>query len=775
MDVKYFAEDNIFVDLHIHSKMSEYKDGKIVDNSTKENADVLITALESKNINLFAITDHNRFDYDLYIHLKEKISENDIIKNVLPGIEFDVVLEKGFTPCHIIAIFDDSQQNLLFKIPEKINDVKTLNSKNEFYQLEEFEQILHNIGLKVLLIAHQKQDLNNKEKGNASLSSSCDDPSVFLSTGYIDSLEFSSNKQEGIVINSLRKMDIDIPLITGSDCHEWEAYPFREKNSEKKPRHFTSFRCLPTFKGLVMALTSFSTRANRLKNENPHFIKSICINNKEIPLANGINAIIGDNGSGKTLLMSLLAEKSNNIYKNLIKSNNLKVNQNDSNFQTSFIKYVQQGQINDEVIKGTLFKSDSNYYDDIPTKAEFRNNINNYFDKVYRYVTNNIEIFDQENKLENLNINIEAIEKDFYLPVIDSSLELEEVSSDKERVHFLDTVLKDVETELAENTNYYKSIDSYELMNEVVEKVKSIYINAKNLLSDKQNRNEIKGIIVKTLDGYSKSLENRRTSEEKHKNCIIDKYLNFVNSIVKLIKLKERPNPLPAFPSPINGHSEKQSKGYIFKKTARYHQNDLKDEFYAQCFNKPITSDVFLSSISTKDAFVSALKGITSWEEVSKFKENKVEKFINEYCEEQTFIFEIDSNEGVGNTPGENALVYFKYLINEKSDDFYVLAVDQPEDDINPMRIKSSLIPILNSIRDKKQIIIVTHNPMLVVNLDVDNVLYIKKNNSTLDICCGALEFENNDYSILNHVKQNLDGGYKAIERRLKRYERDSD
>lgn len=62
---------------------------------------------------------------------------------------------------------------------------------------------------------------------------------------------------------------------------------------------------------------------------------------------------------------------------------------------------------------------------------------------------------------------------------------------------------------------------------------------------------------------------------------------------------------------------------------------------------------------------------------------------------------------------------------------------------------------------------------MLVVNLDVDNVIYLNKVNNKLDIKYGALEYDE-DYSILVLIKDNLDDGYAAIEGRLKKYDKDN-
>ena len=168
------------------------------------------------------------------------------------------------------------------------------------------------------------------------------------------------------------------------------------------------------------------------------------------------------------------------------------------------------------------------------------------------------------------------------------------------------------------------------------------------------------------------------------------------------------------------------------------------------------------------------MKGCTSLQELEKYKNTKIQGFVDEYSKENTFISEVTSKSSVGNTPGEISLVYYKFLIQEKESEFCVLAIDQPEDDINPKRIKEFLLQYLGSIRDKKQVLLVTHNPLLVVNLDVDNVIYLNKENNILRIKYGALEYDE-EYNILDLIKENLDGGYKAIEGRLKKYERDED
>ena len=111
----------INVDLHIHSVFSEYKDGDIVKKSTVENIEKLIQKLNENGIVLCAITDHNRFDYNLYSQLNKKIKEiGGTLKNNLPGVEFDVKLESGKPTCHIVGIFDDNDAEIVKNPSKKI-------------------------------------------------------------------------------------------------------------------------------------------------------------------------------------------------------------------------------------------------------------------------------------------------------------------------------------------------------------------------------------------------------------------------------------------------------------------------------------------------------------------------------------------------------------------------------------------------------------------------------------------------------------------------------
>ena len=138
---------NIKIDLHIHSKMSAYKEmAGYVDDGIVENIDILMSKLQENNVNLFSITDHNGFDYMLYKKIKQTINKEPYknIKNNLPGIEFDVKLEEtSKVACHIICIFDDSDDDKVKEIQTKLEEVRKLVNCEDYYTLEEFETILY--------------------------------------------------------------------------------------------------------------------------------------------------------------------------------------------------------------------------------------------------------------------------------------------------------------------------------------------------------------------------------------------------------------------------------------------------------------------------------------------------------------------------------------------------------------------------------------------------------------------------------------------------------
>ena len=258
-------------DLHIHSIASKYKESDgIVDNSTIDNAEVLLNKLDENEVGLFSITDHNRFNVGLYNKLDSEIKTGKYknVKGVVAGVEFDVQIDSDMGKCHIITIFDAKNKEDNYKKIKECIDENKLEKKEDYYTRDKFESILKKIGLDVILIACQRNSLDKHEGKHNSLSESTKDSENLIMTGYINALEFQRPNVEGILKNNLRNIPVNLGLVMGSDCHDWSAYPNHDKINGNKQFSHSRAKILPTFKGLLMAITSPETRINQQNSKN---------------------------------------------------------------------------------------------------------------------------------------------------------------------------------------------------------------------------------------------------------------------------------------------------------------------------------------------------------------------------------------------------------------------------------------------------------------------------------------------------------------------------
>ena len=247
------------IDLHIHSEKSSFKDKDIVKNSNINNISTLIKALKFYKINLCAITDHDSFDYKLYSKLKEEEKKNNCIKKVLPGVEFSVTFQRKekVKPLHVIAIFDDEDDEKVKKIEEilKFNaDKKPNYNFNETFSENEFLNILSKIALDTLLIVHQKQTISSTSKPKQNDANSLGEEAFneFILSEYFEAYEFKNRKNE--VFNNLEKQNYKndaLLFITGSDCHEWDVYPRHDSKSVDVEFKHTFIKSLPSLKNIV--------------------------------------------------------------------------------------------------------------------------------------------------------------------------------------------------------------------------------------------------------------------------------------------------------------------------------------------------------------------------------------------------------------------------------------------------------------------------------------------------------------------------------------------
>lgn len=91
---------------------------------------------------------------------------------------------------------------------------------------------------------------------------------------------------------------------------------------------------------------------------------------------------------------------------------------------------------------------------------------------------------------------------------------------------------------------------------------------------------------------------------------------------------------------------------------------------------------------------------------------------------------------------------------------------DQPEDDLDNDFIMNNMVTLFRKLKQYRQIIIVTHNPNLVINADAEQVIIAQNNNEHISYKSGAIE----DSAIRDSICQILEGGATAFKNREKKY-----
>lgn len=754
-------------DLHIHSIASQYKESSgIVDNSTKENLHILFEKLNINKIALFSITDHNRFDAVLYKEIKRMLSEEQSkypnVQNVLAGIEFDVKLEDDKDKCHIITIFDVKNDSEYEKIEKVINENK-LTNKEDFYSKDDFRNILVKIGLNTILIASQTKSLSNSSTTHNALNDSTENVKEVLKIKYINALEFQKSKVEGILLNDLKEMDLRVPLITGSDCHDWSVYPDHDAINHKENFQYAEAKMLPTFKGLLMAVTSPISRFNCNKNNNS-VISSITINNKEIQIVNGINVIIGENGSGKSTLLECIVNKipTKSYVKKIAVDNDINVRRN----KESVPKYISQGQIADEFNKRKLFQNGASDLFNEPNHSEFIDKYTKFAKNLKNYILNNIEKSSILNSLKTstLKYNNCVHKSNFYINIKQDlkTNNKNEFEEKKEKIENLERIFKDIKSD-----KYFERY-SNELID--IERILSIILkNIKNDYFKKELERKSQSIIISCINEYQSKISTISTSQDKLKIRAVDEFNSFVSLVSTAIETSFKKDELPNFPEEISGFKKNTDGGFSFNCEAEYHNKILKDEYLKYIFNQKYQDISKIKEINTKEIFKEAIKGCSDINNIDNDWDINTEKFINNYKKIKKYILDETGGQNIGNTMGEMSLAYYKYYTQDQNS-WDLLVIDQPEDNISNNNINSRLLNYFSKIRDNKQIIFVTHNPLLVVNLDADNIIYIKNVNNKLTIENGCLEYEDENVNILDIIANIMDGGIATIERRLDVY-----
>ena len=781
------VETGMKIDLHIHSKASSAKDGAKVKNNTKENLPLLVGKLNDNEVNICAITDHDVFSYELYSELKKAEIEDNTIKKVLPGVEFSVQfsLDNSISPIHIIAIFSDLDDEKVKKIAE-ILDINN-PSTGGAYSEEEFLSILREIDIDTILIAHQKNSLSSqKPRKNDANSLGNAKFLEFVYTDYFEAFEFKNKRNE--ILNkaflTTSNLEESLRFITGTDCHDWSCYPAEDLSDKMTDFPYTYAKCLPTFKGLVMAITDYSRlkTVNSFFNGSQQYVKkmSLKVENTifDVPLSQGINVIIGDNSIGKSLLLHALTNfekpgamklpaKTKSGYMKYIQKNKLEI-MSKIPIEGIFC-FDMQGEVRAKFEENKLNASDflREYFPPPVNSRVYRNAVENEIKRMIQYLKKK---FDIESQINKLNV--------FEIPIIETAPEsltyIQNLRKSKQKTEKQVAVfskINEIVNELEEllKLDIGKSDSEYILSTIQLFKVMKEKYNRKIKCIESENEKVEK--VAKAIAGVAEKHKKTVTDNQKTYSSFSEKTDNLIEQIVDLLKKRKR---LSGYkPQLLEKHIRpNSSKIFDYEFISKLNIERIDTDYINALVNSTlkirkkidwdtITEPVLKNSLLKYDESIPVLE----------FFELKIkERLDKDFENTNAIIFQgMDKYEEMSS--GLDAKIYFDLLSYEVTRSG-VYIIDQPEDNISQSAIRNYLLSRFKTMEENRQIIMVTHNPQFIVNLDIDNLVFISKKDGKIKIQSGALEYACTEYNVLDIVAQNIDGGLETIQKRWKRYDK---
>ena len=786
------------IDLHIHSAASvvtKDKGKKELSDCDKDHVNVLLRGLEAHGINMCAITDHDCFDKDLYFALKEREGDGCLNK-VLPGIEFSVSIRadgKKPTVVHIVAIFDDRRPDLIDGIAEVVCDE---NGKPRYDDLNNgaftedgFTKVLRDIGLNAVLIGHEKSAGQEAKRDVSSLGANC--ASEVILTEFVDAVEIRNKRRELDIKRLIETYPKDaVPFVVGSDCHDWATYPGKEGGEIS----FSSLKCLPTFEGLLMAITDPS----RIKVGDCSFFSAssskldslkLSVNGKnfDIPFSPGINAIIGDNSIGKSMMIHRLTNcrhvdghKLANGYEAYCAKEGISVDTilpiaaefkfDDQDSVRKTLEELHSGQGQNDYF-GKYFQS----HVDVDS---IKDSLKRFFDECVVALESKVRFNDTRRRLDKHEVVLRDLPKSEKLTISQYSktISFKDIESLGSR---LLSCRSDLVNARADHSKLFKemgveaaeahadAIKAMDRLLKLVEKHRLVY-----------ERDDVKTRAVKGAASEERRvLSKRKTDEQK----AIDDYSATLDDVSgkianAVLLAAKRCNRKLEYAVPVDIRVPNPMGKFIFVSELTSGSTDISycNEVFGEVFNKPKLS-LLLNGIQsetelTTEEIAAAVTGekpsmATCYDQIR----NKLHAVVDRITERRKI-----TNKSIGidaePSPGLYGTLYFDLLAEEDTKSG-VYIIDQPEDQISQVAIKEHVLGAFKRMSANRQILMITHNPLFVVNLDVDNVIVLARGqDGEIDVKSGALEYECDDYKVLDLVAKTVEGGAEVVRKRLKRY-----
>lgn len=762
----------IYTDMHIHTSENP--------NNINENYDLdlllsKIAKISSGSDFLISLTDHNTINKVAYLKLLEKTN------NVILGVELHIFNyeNRPLYHCHIYFNLEEITDNIIDDINGILNNLypEKVISKDDDFKLN-IETIIRNFdNYDFILLPHGGQN-HNQFHESISTETGVRYDSILERNIYYNQFDgFTARNEKGLQIThdyfdrlGIREF---INLLTCTDNYIPANYPNAKdpKASEFIPTWMFSE---PTFSGLRLALSESSRLV--YSKEPPikwsEFIGEVKLENElidiDVTLMPGLNVVIGGSSSGKTLFVDSIFRKLNNSPINAAYEKFLVENIEIRNPSGLVPHYIDQNYITQ-----LIHENSNKDIDDIPI--------------IKKVFPGNAEILEKARDAllglkQDLDVLIDSIEKiedlenDFkQIPVLSRLVLTEKIKTNifSKLIPDANTINKIQYSDLTheKHLDSLKSIKEFIKNNPFINIQDTVFDDIKNELIKAYDISNNEVLIRNDIAKYKEEFDRNLSLEnQKHQS----KKRDFERLLAKVAEYKEQ---LDLFYKTLNKISKYSISCKTEKKSVMGHELYIENNFKLTKEKFLEVLNIYLKSINRIDTFEDITPDKLFYDKFCK-KNPKVQsyedfksKIYHEFNKMNKIKYKIKTSSGKGFdelSAGWKTSVILDLLLGYLGDTA-PLIIDQPEDNLATNYINVGLIKAIKNIKDKKQIILVSHNATIPMLGDAQNII-LCEGSDKICICSATLEGKIKSKSVVDYIAEITDGGKPSIKKRVKKY-----
>lgn len=741
----------IKIDLHHHTYQDTSLKRQITQNKINKIKEILEIA-DSESVRIIVITNHTSDkNYFSWTSINDYVSE--IVKKqyqitIFPGMEITINYryKDKYNSQHqknidIIFGFENSKENIekLKKLERKnlkfLEILKKIHNKNAYY--EEYIDLVNEFQKEKILFF----DSVHYSKSHNSLKNILGYYDNQLNQINKDFINFNfydgKNKYNKISLrnekNVKKLFDRGIfPTCPGTDITEITPFKFKK---EIVKFDWIAINTSDSLWDNLKKISRFPAKRILTKtnddNEKGYIVDTFIEEFREdentptIKFEAGLNVIIGKRGAGKSTLMQkikyCLENPSNQKSLKIINNNVWKKEKYCYISQNDLIKQLQkfyesQNNRKKDGDKKELMKEFKSYLSEIKLIETLKTHKHQIINLFLGYISNTLNLKKQQNSNQQhkYKIILQNYLKDSFKRVLKFKQEIDNQKFDRRLLNDFQSKLKSEYFKSKIITFLKNTQIEIKQFNEVWNSNQTAYKSFKKIYDQLDNIFDAKTISENNstqANNYFRKLIERLKDFHKDKNL----FIKFLSSLKKF-------------------YNKFNNKKNFIKQKELLTSTNRQIQFYEQKWLKikSITFEQFvknLISVHYKKILKSEFKNF-SLNELFKLVENVNNNFkaISDSCEIgfETFLGE----ENITNkSPGENQELFLRKTIESEIVDKSIVLLDQPSDNLDNETIKKVLIDdFIIKQNFKKQIIIITHNPKMVLNTDPTKIILVTRN-----------------------------------------------